>query len=187
MINSRGTRFLVDHSRQKAAKQTARRNSEVLNRTHLITALIHAFFLILRFVLLRRRRTSILLYLLFSAPALVIEFWLERIGRPSYVSGTTDLRKSGEDLEAKGLTEYLWDVLYWSWACIVVVAVFGNKGWWSWVAIPLYSAWLGYTTFGSMSSGLGGLAAGGKEGVQGGQSNRQKKMDKRGGQRVQYR
>ena len=67
-------------------------------------------------------------------PALIIEFWLERIGRPSYVPQTTELRRSGEDLEAKGLTEYMWDVLYWSWGCVAVAAVLGDRAWWLWVS-----------------------------------------------------
>lgn len=50
--------------------------------------------------------------------------------------------------------------------------------------MPLYSVWLAYTTFTGMKSGLAGM--GGTESAVA-ESKRQKKMEKRGGQRVQYR
>lgn len=62
------------------------------------------------------------------------------------------------------------------------------------IAVPLYSAWLAYTTFTGARQGLAGMggagagAGAGAEGAApGGQSKRQAKMEKRGGQRVQYR
>lgn len=147
------------------------------------------------------------MYVILCAPSLLFEFWLERIGRPSYVPGTKELRRSGEDLDAKGLTEYMWDVIYWTWGCIVLAAVVGSWAWWVWVriyhcqnsylcghidafqvAIPVYSIWLAYTTFGGMRQGMGllGNDGAGADTAQS-TSNRQKKMEKRGGQRVQYR
>ena len=132
-------------------------------------------------------RSTYLLYFILSSPAFVIEFWLDRIGRPN-ITSNGELKRSGEDLEAKGLTEYLWDVLYWSWGCIAVASIFGNGAWWLWGAVPLYSLWLAYTTFGSMRN-MAGMAGQGGSGANGETttSNRQKKMEKRGGQRVQYR
>jgi hypothetical protein len=71
---------------------------------------------------------------LLSAPAALIEFWLETIGRPRYGSEPGDIQKSGEDLDAKGLTEFLWDVLYWTWLCVFTAGVFGDVAWWLWVS-----------------------------------------------------
>lgn len=56
--------------------------------------------------------------------------------------------------------------------------------------MPLYSAWLAYTTFTGARQGLAGMggAGAGTEGTAaGGQSKRQAKLEKRGGQRMQYR
>lgn len=116
---------------------------------------------------------------------MAIEFYLERLGRPTYNSDGS-LHRAGEDLEAKGLTEYMWDVLYWTWGCIGVVSVFGDKAWWLWAAVPLYSAWLAWTTFTGVKEGFAGMQGGGDGPIEGG-SKRQKKMEKRGGQKVQYR
>ena len=72
---------------------------------------------------------------------------------------------------------------------MVLAAFFGDKAWWLWGVIPLYSAWLAWTTFGGIRQGMAGMA--GQDGGTGangnGTSNRQKKIEKRGGQKVQYR
>lgn len=176
--------------RKKAAKQLAARNGAILNRAHLISLGFNMVFILIRFLLWRSSatRSTFLLYSLLSFPAFVIEFWFERIGRPTYAQ-SGELKRSGEDLEAQGLTEYLWDVLYWTWGCLGLATVLGNLAWWMWMAIPLYSVWLAYTTFGGMRQGMAGMAGAGDQALAGGSggSNRQKKMEKRGGQRVQYR
>ncbi|KAL9599272.1 MAG: hypothetical protein Q9219_003974 [cf. Caloplaca sp. 3 TL-2023] len=175
---------------QKAAKQLAARNSSILKRTHLISLAINAFFILLRVIIFRASCTqaTYLSYGLLSTPAFAIQFWFERIGRPAFALNG-ELKKSGEDLEAKGLTEYMWDVLYWTWGCTLLSAILGDKAWWGWIIVPLYSIWLAWTTFGGMRQGLAGMAGGGHGEVManGAGSNRQKKLEKRGGQKMQYR
>jgi hypothetical protein len=100
------------------------------------------------------------------------------------------LRSAGENLDAKGLTEFLWDILYWTWGCIVFAAAFGDQAWWLYVIVPAYAVYLGYTTFVGAKQGMAGLAGQAEDGAQGassGTSKRQAKMQKRGGQRVAYR
>ncbi|KAL4917212.1 DUF788 domain protein [Aspergillus aurantiobrunneus] len=172
---------------QKASKTLAARNSSVLLRTHLITLLLHALHLLLHFTFNRPR--ALKPYYLLALPTLVIEFYLDRIGRPTYTADGS-LRSPGEDLGAAGLTEYMWDVLYWTWGCIGVVCVFGDPAWWLWVVVPLYSVYLAYSTFTGMRNGLTGLGAGAGdvgEGTGAAESKRQRKMEKRGGQKMQYR
>ena len=148
-------------------------------------------FVLLRCILFRASstRATYLLYFILASPAFAIEFWLEKIGRP-VAAQNGEIQKPGADLEAQGLMEYLWDVLYWSWACIVAATLLGNNAWWLWAVIPLYSLWLAFTTFGGMKQSMGGRmgqGAGGEESNNGNMSNRQKKLEKRGGQKVQYR
>lgn len=180
---------------QKAAKQLASRNSSTLNRTHLITLLLHTTFLLLRAILFRRTftRSSLLLYILLASPGALIEIWFEKIARPTTASGSGGAGggggggRSGEDLDAKGLTEYLWDVLYWTWLCLGLAALVGDYAWLMWGAVPLYSVWLAWSTWKGVSRGGGLMGAMGEGGEGAGESKRQKKMEKRGGQRVQYR
>lgn len=85
------------------------------------------------------------------------------------------------------MTEFLFDVVYWTWGTTLVAAVVGDKGWWAWGAVPIYGVWMAWKTLGGVKSAMGGLAgAGGKAGDQI-QSKRQAKMEKKGGQRVQYK
>jgi hypothetical protein len=150
----------------------------------LISLAIHTLFVLLRFFLLARSLTP---YLLLSAPALVLEFYLDRLGRPSY-STDGSLRRAGEDLDAKGLTEFMWDVVYWSWINIALAILFGNRAWWLYVVVPAYSVYLAATTVGGIKGMLGGMGAadGAGAGAEA-ESKRQKKMEKRGGQKVTYR
>ncbi|KAL8998682.1 MAG: hypothetical protein Q9169_002343 [Polycauliona sp. 2 TL-2023] len=175
---------------QKAAKQQAARNTAILKRTHLISIAIALFFASLRLLLFRApcTRATYLLYACLSAPAFIIEFWFERIGRP-VTAPNGELKKSGEDLEAKGLTDFMWDILYWTWGCTVAAAILGDKAWWGYTVVPLYSVWLAWTTFGGMRKGMAGMAGRDPDAdaPNGATSNRQKKQEKRGGQKMQYR
>lgn len=111
----------------------------------------------------------------------MIEISLERLGRPS-LHPDGSLRRAGEDLDAKGLTEYMWDVLYWTWACVGLVCLLGDWAWWLYAVVPLYSAWLAWTTLGGVRNGFAGMQGDDME-----DSKRQKKMEKRGAQRVVYK
>ncbi|KAF8435605.1 hypothetical protein BGX38DRAFT_1274878 [Terfezia claveryi] len=174
---------------QKAAKQVARRNATSLNTLHVTSLCIHVYFIIYRLLLHRRSATTSTYtkYILFSLPALLIEAYLEQISRPKYAAGNAgDLRRAGEDLDAKGLMEYLWDIIYVTWGCLVGVTVFGEWVWWLWTVIPVYAVYTGISMFMGFRRNFGGLGSAGKTEAPQGMSNRQKKLEKRGGQRVVY-
>lgn len=136
-----------------------------------------------------RRSLRLKPYLLLSAPALALEYWLESIARPRYdVDG--NLLKAGEDLEAKGLTEFFWDIIYWTYINLVAVIILGNRAWWLYLAVPAYAIYAATSTARGVKSMLGGMAGGGSEAEQGApaaQSKRQQKIEARGGQKVRYR
>lgn len=76
--------------------------------------------------------------------------------------------------------------------CTILAAVFGDYAWWAYIAVPLYSAYLGYTTFTGARSGMMGLSGNTAADVDAkqqaaAQSKTQAKKEKRGGQRMQYR
>lgn len=150
----------------------------------MITLAIHAAFLIVTFTL--RRSLRLTLYLALSAPALALEFWLESISRPKYDQNGT-LKRAGEDLDAPGLTEFFWDIIYWTWINLIFVIVIGNNGWWVYWVVPAYAVYAAVTTASGLKGMMGGMGGAGGEGEPQAQSNRQKKMEKRGGQKVAYR
>lgn len=143
--------------------------------------------MLLRFAFFNRR---LLPYLVLNTPAFVIEFWFERIGRPKYseTANGKDLRRAGEDLEAKGLTEWMWDVVYWTWGCTFLATFLGDWAWWFYAVVPIYSAYLAFTAYSGVRKGMGGMMGSQDAGNQAQvQSKRQTKLEKRGGQKVQYR
>ncbi|KAH8153146.1 uncharacterized protein LAJ45_02733 [Morchella importuna] len=170
----------------KASKSLARANARTLTRTHTITASLHALFILYRLLF---RHGSWRKYLVLSLPSLVIEYYLERLGRPTYTA-TGDLRSPGEDMEAKGVTEYLWDVVYATWVVMGLVGVAGEWAWWLWTIVPAYAGYLAFSTYNGMRNGLmPGMPAapeGPPSAPAAGMSNRQKKSEKRGGQKIRY-
>lgn len=78
----------------------------------------------------------------------------------------------------------MWDVLYWTWINIILVAVSGNWAWWLYLVVPGYAIFAIVTTASGLKGMMGGMAGAAAEPDS--QSNRQKKMDKRGGPRVAY-
>jgi hypothetical protein len=90
------------------------------------------------------------------------------------------------------LTDYFWDVIYWTWINLVLVILFGNQAWWLYLAVPAYSAYTAATTIGGVKGMLQDLGGAGAEGETtgagvGAQSKREAKREKRGqGQRVTY-
>lgn len=183
------TRTVLTISSQKAAKQLAAHNTQSLNRMHMISLGNNLVFLLLRLIVFRARytRNTLLLYVILSAPAVGIEFWLEKIGRPTYADNG-EIQRTGEDMDAKGLTEFMWDVLYWTWACVAGAAFVGNKAWVMYAVVPIYAMWVASTMFMKMREGMAGMAGQGEgAGEASGESKRQKKLEKRGGQKVQHR
>src|SRR5277367_5862944 len=104
---------------QKARKDRAKSNISALNNLHIGTLTLNILFLLSTFIW---RRRSLLLFALLSVPSLVCEFILERTGRPSFVNGS--LKSAGEDLAGEGLTEYMFDVIWVTWGCLVAVILF---------------------------------------------------------------
>jgi SRP-independent targeting protein 2/TMEM208 len=79
----------------------------------------------------------------------------------------------------------MWDVLYWTWINMILVIVFGNRAWWLYLVVPGYAIFAAVSTASGLKSMLGGMGGAGTEPES--QSNRQKKMEKRGGQKGAYR
>jgi hypothetical protein len=171
---------------QKATKALAAANTSRLNQTLLLTLLAHGLYWLLRALIYRSTftRTSLLLYLFLASPQLFINFVFERQSRPIHLPDGA-IKRAGEDLDAKGLTEYMWDVTYWTYGNLVLVALLGDWAWVFWAVVPLYSGWAAWTTYTGMRSGGFTDAVGVPQ--PGAASKRQQKMEKRGGQRVQYR
>lgn len=131
---------------QKARKDRARSNVTALNNLHIGSLAVNLFFLLFHFLF---RSRSLLIWFVLSIPSFLCEFTLERTGRPTYDPATKALKSSGEDLAAPGLTEYMFDVIWVTWASAVLVAFFGNWLWLLWVIVPAYGAYKGFGLMGA--------------------------------------
>ncbi|AEO68987.1 uncharacterized protein THITE_2118900 [Thermothielavioides terrestris NRRL 8126] len=131
---------------QKARKDRAKSNTAALNNLHVGSLIVNGLFLLLHFVF---RSRSLLLWFILSLPSFICQFTLERTGRPSYDPVTNTLKSSGEDLAAPGLTEYMFDVVWVTWAAAILAALFGNWAWLLWGVVPAYGA---YKAFGMMGA-----------------------------------
>lgn len=142
---------------QKAKKDRAKANITALNNLHMGSAIVHILFLTFNFAW---RSRSLLAYGLLSAPSLICEYVLESSGRPKYDPATKALKSSGEDLASPGLTEYMFDVIWVTWASLVCVMIFGNWGWLLWSVVPAYGLYMGSGLLGMGRQMLQGGGAG---------------------------
>ncbi|OAA38577.1 DUF788 domain-containing protein [Metarhizium rileyi] len=125
---------------QKAKKDRAKSNSSALNTLHIGSLTVNVLFLLSHFLL---RSHSLVAYGLFLTPSIICEYVLEISGRPKYDAATGALRTAGEDLSNPGLTEYLFDLVWVTWASTIAVMLFGNWGWLLWAVVPAYGVYLG--------------------------------------------
>jgi hypothetical protein len=130
---------------QKAKKERAKANTASLKSLHLLSLTFNGLFILFSTFL---RPRSLSLYFILSIPAFICQVVLERAGRPSY-DATGALVSSGEDLNSPGLTEYLFDCVWVTWACLIAVMLLGNWGWYLWAAIPAYAGYLAYGLLGA--------------------------------------
>ncbi|EHK17035.1 uncharacterized protein TRIVIDRAFT_216889 [Trichoderma virens Gv29-8] len=154
---------------QKAKKDRAKSNAASLNNLHIGSLVVHVLFLLSHFLL---RSRSLLVYGLLSVPSFVCEYILETSGRPKYDAATGALKTSGEDLAAAGLTEYMFDVIWVTWASLVSVILFGNWGWLLFAVVPAYGAYLGYGLLGMGKNALAQMQDTGNAGNAAPQGNR---------------
>ena len=160
----------------------ASRNTFLLRRNHLASFALYVLLLLIQIVLVRPR--SWLLYFIFCTPQIAIEIYLDMIGRPEY-SHDGFLRRPGQDLDARGLTEYMWDVVYWTWINTLLVIIFGNGAWWLYAVVPIYTIYLTVTTVGGLKAMLSPPTDGDATST-GSESKRQQKLGKRAQQRMTY-
>lgn len=143
---------------QKAKKDLAKANTAALNNLHVGSVIVNVLFL--GFHLFIRKR-SLLAYAIISAPAFICEYVLESSGRPKYDANTKALKNAGEDMAAVGLTEYMFDVIWVTWASAILAIFMGNKGWFLWTVLPAYGLYMGSGLLGMGRQKLAQMQGGG--------------------------
>jgi len=142
---------------QKAKKDRAKANISALNTLHIGTLTVNVLFIL--FNLLFKRR-SLIAYIILSMPSFIAQYTLETSGRPKFDATTKALKSAGEDLAASGLTEYMFDIIWVNWLCLVAVIVFGNWAWLICLVVPAYGAYKGFGLLGMARGMMGGAQQG---------------------------
>lgn len=139
----------------KARKDLAKANVAALSTLHIGSLVLNGAFIV--FSLIFRSR-SLVTYFVLSIPAFACQYILESSGRPKYttLNGKSSLKSAGEDLAAPGLTGYLFDVVWVTWACLFVVLAFGDKAWWLFAIVPVFGLWKGWGLIGAARGMMGG-------------------------------
>lgn len=122
-----------------SSKKTAQANAKTLKELHLLSLLVNSIALLC--ILVLKRPTSLRAYLFLSIPAFGCQYVLQRSSRPKYIteSGRTRLVSSGNDIKGPGLFEYMFDTIYITWLCDILMAVFGStKVWWLYAVVPVF-------------------------------------------------
>ncbi|KAG0947809.1 hypothetical protein G6F57_002042 [Rhizopus arrhizus] len=96
-------------------------------------------------------------------------------GTPTYNTNGT-LINSGDDLNAEGLTAYMFDIIYVTWFVHITTAFISNKFWLVYLVIPAYAA---YKIIPMAMSYFGNRSANSNEGNVEPSSKRQAKLEKR--------
>ncbi|KAM0256447.1 hypothetical protein ACHAQJ_004972 [Trichoderma viride] len=143
---------------QKAKKDRAKSNAASLNNLHIGSLIVHVLFILSHFLF---RSRSLLAYGLLSIPSFICEYILEVSGRPKYDAATGALKSSGEDLAAAGLTEYMFDVIWVTWASIISAIFFGKWGWMLFAVVPAYGGYIAYGLLGMGKSAMAQMQGGG--------------------------
>ncbi|KAK7206672.1 hypothetical protein BZA70DRAFT_288141 [Myxozyma melibiosi] len=129
-----------------SVKKRAVANAQALKSLHTYAGAINLVYLLSYFVL--HRPASLKPFVIFSIPAWIIEYQLERIGRPKFNPANGSLVSAGDDLHQAGLTEWLFDIVYVTLACDILAVIIGRSWvWFLYLVIPLYGSYMAYTSF----------------------------------------
>lgn len=113
-------------------KKLAVSNTSTLKEIHTLSLAVNSVAIFVLFLF--HRPASKLPYLLFSTPLYLCQYIIEKTGRPQYQNGT--LVNSGLDLKQAGLTEYFFDIIYFTLLCDVLMIIFGsNKVWYLYLVV----------------------------------------------------
>ncbi|EGV63281.1 hypothetical protein CANTEDRAFT_106021 [Yamadazyma tenuis ATCC 10573] len=126
-----------------SSKKIAQTNKQKLYELHSISATV--VLLCAAIVWFFKRPSSIKPFLFFQLPLIGCQYVIESSCRPKYkydsVGDYDKLVSSGHDMNQSGLTEYMTDVIYFTWILdITVVALGSNKVWYLLLIIPGYAA-----------------------------------------------
>lgn len=184
-----------DTMASQSGKKLATSNAQTLQELHVISLVIN--LVVFASITLFGRPARKWPYFVFSIPAFGSQIILEKSGRPKYsmdsISGQVRLLRSGDDIKGPGLFEYMFDCIYVTWVCDLLMVLLGsNKVWFMTLIIPAFLAFkiLSFTkSFKGTGASLAMVDSEGRSAERKEKSKRQAKLEQRSqkGKRVSLR
>lgn len=125
---------------RQAEKQLANTNAVKIQNMRKAAIAVNVLFILIRLVWYygTTSKKTWFMYIVTNIAATLIQLQLENIGMPRFAEDG-QLISAGEDLGQKGLTEYLFDIVYMTWIVYTLVAVITDYAWLMYLAIPVYA------------------------------------------------
>lgn len=166
-------------------KKIASANKQKLNEIHGITAAV--LTLCFSIVWFFNRPANLKPFFLFQIPLAVSQYVIEQSCRPKYkydpVGGYDKIVSAGHDMNQSGLTEYLLDIIYFTWLLDILVVIIGsNKMFYLFLVVPGYAAFKVKGLVSGFFPAKGPEAP--REEEKPGKSKRQQKLEKNGRRKI---
>jgi len=150
---------------------------------------INGFYVLWRGLLFWKTFTfsTLLAYAATSGLTFYLYKVLKAAGTPQYNSDGSIL-SGGDDLNAEGLTAYMFDIIYITWFVHITTAVISSKFWYTYIVIPVYAVFKLWPFVAPYLKSSGSNEEE-KESAGPAKSKRQAKLEERAkkGQNVKYR
>ncbi len=145
---------------QSAKKQVAQ-NFKILKEIHLITWISYSIFTFFNYYLNRPQSSKI--FIITAFPVFGSLYVIEKFGRP-VLDPQGKIIRQGQDLQQEGLTEYLFDIIYYTVILNFLTILFNSSRiWWLYWAIPIFAV---YKIYGVINAGRQMFGGGAKSGQQ---------------------
>ncbi|EPB90609.1 hypothetical protein HMPREF1544_02519 [Mucor circinelloides 1006PhL] len=125
-----------------SSKKIAATNKQTLKNLTNGFLIVNAIYFLWRVVYHWNSFTFSQFFLYITTAGLTFLFYriLVSSGTPSYTADG-NLISSGDDLNAEGLTAYMFDIIYVTWFVHITTAFISNKFWMAYLVIPGYAAY----------------------------------------------
>ncbi|KAJ2961333.1 hypothetical protein NQZ79_g3389 [Umbelopsis isabellina] len=171
-----------------SSKKIASANVKTLANLRMGFFAVNCFYVLWRGLLYWKTFSfsTLLAYALTSGLTFYLYTVLKNAGSPRYnVDGS--IQSGGDDLNAEGLTAYMFDIIYITWFVHITTAVISGKFWYTYIVIPAYAAFKLWPYIAPYLKGSSNEQSAEPSGPQ--KSKRQTKMEERAkkGQNVKYK
>ncbi|KAI8580858.1 hypothetical protein K450DRAFT_234905 [Umbelopsis ramanniana AG] len=123
-----------------SSKKIAANNAKILANLRIGFLVVNGFYVLWRGIMFWKTFTfsTLLAYSITSGITFYFYNVLKNAGTPNYKADGS-IASGGDDLNAEGLTAYMFDIIYITWFVHITTAVISSKFWYTYIVIPVYA------------------------------------------------